>query len=850
MIVGLAIAISIVGLALFVVLGLRICEAENAIRLKRHRSRAAGVADLLNYACMVEDGIIACKSGSLMAAWIYAGEDNASRTDAERERVSGVINTALSGLGDGWMIHVDAVRRAAPSYIPEGLSRFPDRITAAIEEERRRFFESRDTMYEGFFVLTVTWFPPLLAQAKFVDMMFDDDARPVTEEGRFQRILDNFKKEIATLESRLSSVFDLERLHGRLSRQEDGSSIIYDDFLQFLQFCITGIRQPMQLPSTPICLDALLGGQELFGGVIPKIGEKFIQTVAIEGFPPESWPGMLSILTDFDVEYRWSNRFIFLDAHTAVSHMESYRRKWRQKQRGVIAQVIQPNSTANLDADAVSMTQDAEAAIAEVKSGLVGEGYFTSVLVLMDEDRQRLEEACRKLQKAIFNLGFAARIETINTLDAWLGSLPGHGHENVRRPLMNTLNLADLLPSSSIWTGSNFAPCPLYPPNSPPLMYCVTTGYSPFRFNLHVRDLGHTLIFGPTGSGKSVALGIIAAQFQRYAGSVFVFDKGMSMYALTTATGGDHYAIASDDSRLQFCPLQFLDKASDRAWALDWLEIVLNLNMESRVTPGQRQEIAKTLTNMAETGGKTLSDFVATVQDKTIRETLQAYTIGGPMGGLLDAEEDGLALRDGGITTFEMEDLLNLGNRWSLPVLLYLFRRIERSLKGQPGMIMLDEAWLLLGNPAFEEKLREWFKVMRKNNVVVVMATQNLSDAADSSIFDVILEAAATKIFLPSVYARGTFSSLYAQMGLNEQQLEIIASAQPKNEYYLVSEQGCRKFSFALGPVALAFVGASDKESVARIKELQRQYGDQWQDEWLKTKGISLHGDMEHAHAV
>ncbi len=847
MIVVLSISISVVGLALFAVLGLRIREAESAIRLKRHRSRAAGVADLLNYACMVDDGIIACKSGALMAAWIYAGEDNASRTDAERERVSTVINTALSGLGDGWMIHVDAVRRAAPSYIPEGLSHFPDRITAAIEEERRQFFESRDTMYEGFFVLTVTWFPPLLAQAKFVDLMFDDDARPVTSEGRFQRILETFKKEISALESRLSSVFDLERLHGRPSRQEDGRTIIYDDFLQFLQFCITGIRQPMQLPATPICLDALLGGQELFGGIIPKIGDKFIQAVAIEGFPPESWPGMLSILTDFDVEYRWSNRFIFLDAHTATSHMDSYRRKWRQKQRGVVAQVIQPNSTANLDADAVSMTVDAEAAIAEVKSGLVGEGYFTSVLILMDEDRQRLEEACRKLQKAIFNLGFAARIETINTLDAWLGSLPGHGHENVRRPLMNTLNLADLLPSSSIWTGSDFAPCPLYPPDSPPLMYCVTTGYSPFRFNLHVRDLGHTLIFGPTGSGKSVALGIIAAQFQRYNGQVFAFDKGMSMYALTTATGGDHYAIAGDDSRLQFCPLQFLDKASDRAWALDWLEIVLNLNLESPVTPPQRQEISKALAIMSETGGKTLSDFVATVQDKSIREVLQAYTVEGSMGGLLDAEEDGLALSEGGITTFEMEDLLNLGDRWSLPVLLYLFRRIERALRGQPGMIILDEAWLLLANPAFEEKLKEWFKVMRKNNVAVVMATQNLSDASNSKIFDVILEATATEIYLPSVYARSTFSGLYSKMGLNEQQLEIIASARPKDEYYLVSEKGCRKFSFALGPVALAFIGASDKESVARIKQLQQQHGDQWRDEWLRIKGVSLPGDMDHA---
>lgn len=839
MIIALAVGIALLGLLLFGVLGLRIKDAEDAVKLKRHRSRAAGVADLLNYACMIEDGIIACKSGALMAAWIYTGDDNASRTDTERERVSSVVNAALGKLNDGWMIHVDAVRRAAPSYIPEGRSHFRDRISAVIEDERRRFFESRDTMYEGFFVLTVTWFPPLLAETKFVDLMFDDDAGPVTPSGRFQRILDTFKKEIAALESRLSSVFDLERLRSHVSRGEDGGIIRFDDFLQYLQFCVTGIRQPIRLPSTPVCLDALVGGQELVGGVIPKIGEKFIQVVAIEGFPSESYPGMLSLLTDFDVEYRWSSRFIFLDQHTAVSHMDTYRKKWRQKQRGIIAQIFQPHSTTNMDADAVAMTQDAETAIAEVKSGLVGEGYYTSVLVLMDEDRQRLEEACHKLQKAIFNLGFAARIETVNTMDAWLGSLPGHGVENVRRPLMNTLNLADLLPSSSIWTGSDTAPCPLYPPDSPPLMYCVTTGYSPFRFNLHVRDLGHTLIFGPTGSGKSVALAMIAAQFQRYDGTVFVFDKGMSMYTLTTATGGDHYAIAGDDSALQFCPLQFLETQSDRAWALDWLETVLNLNLESPVTPGQRLELASALKNMAETGGRTLTDFESTVQDKSIREVLHAYTISGPMGTLLDAEKDGLALDERGITTFEMEDLLNLGERWSLPVLLYLFRRIERSLKGQPGLIILDEAWLLLANPTFEEKLREWFKVMRKNNVAVVMATQNLSDAANSSIFEVILQAAATRIFLPSISARGTFADLYMRMGLNEQQLEIIASAIPKQEYYLVSDKGCRLFSFALGPVALAFVGASDKESVAAVKQLQQRYGSAWTDEWLRLRGVS-----------
>ncbi len=200
------------------------------------------------------------------------------------------------------------------------------------------------------------------------------------------------------------------------------------------------------------------------------------------------------------------------------------------------------------------MVNDAESAIAEVNSGLVAVGYYTSVVVLMDEDREKLETSARQVEKAINRLGFAARIETINTLDAYLGSLPGHGVENVRRPLINTMNLADLLPTSTIWTGLNKAPCPMYPPLSPALMHCVTHGATPFRLNLHVRDLGHTFMFGPTGAGKSTHLALIAAQLRRYQGmSIYAFDKGMSMYPLAKATGGKHFTVAADDDKLAFC---------------------------------------------------------------------------------------------------------------------------------------------------------------------------------------------------------------------------------------------------------------------------------------------------------
>jgi type IV secretion system protein VirB4 len=242
------------------------------------------------------------------------------------------------------------------------------------------------------------------------------------------------------------------------------------------------------------------------------------------------------------------------------------------------------------------MVGDAQSAIAEINSGLIAQGYYSSVVVLMDEDRSKLETSARAIEKAVNRLGFVARIETINTMDAYIGSLPGHGVENVRRPLINTLNLADLLPTSTIWTGKANAPCPLYPPNSPALMHCVTHGYTPFRLNLHVGDIGHTFMFGPTGAGKSVHLAILAAQLRRYKGmSIFVFDKGMSMYPLAAAINaksngksGIHFTVAADDEKLAFCPLQFLETKADRAWAMEWIDTILALNGVD-TTPQQRK---------------------------------------------------------------------------------------------------------------------------------------------------------------------------------------------------------------------------------------------------------------------
>ena len=190
---------------------------------------------------------------------------------------------------------------------------------------------------------------------------------------------------------------------------------------------------------------------------------------------------------------------------------------------------------------------------------------------------------------------------------------------------------------------------------------------------------------------------------------------------------------------------------------------------------------------------------------------------------------------------FEIEDLMNLGDKNMVPVLTYLFRRIEKALDGSPTILVLDEAWIMLGHPVFRAKIREWLKVMRKANCAVILATQSLSDARNSGILDVLTESCPTKVFLPNSAAEDAGQKeLYVGMGLNDKQINILKTSEPKRDYYIVSPQGRRKVQLALKSKALAFVGASDKESIARIRELAVEYGpDAWQEAWLRERNAA-----------
>ncbi|AYM14985.1 MULTISPECIES: conjugal transfer protein TrbE [Rhizobium/Agrobacterium group] len=812
------------------------------VALKQFRHSGPSFADLVPYAGLVDNGVILLKEGSLMAGWYFAGPDSESSTDAERNEVSRQINMILSRLGSGWMIQVEALRVPTIDYPAEDACHFPDPVTRAIDAERRSHFERESGHFESRHALILTWRPPEPRRSGLARYVYSDTAsRSATYA---DSALESFRTSIREVEQYLANVVSIRRMVTSETEERGGFRMArYDELFQFIRFCITGENHPVRLPDIPMYLDWLVTA-ELQHGLTPTVENRFLGVVAIDGLAAESWPGILNSLDLMPLTYRWSSRFVFLDEQEARSRLERTRKKWQQKVRPFFDQLFQTQSRS-VDQDAMMMVAETEDAIAEASSQLVAYGYYTPVIVLFDEQQPRLQEKCEAIRRLIQAEGFGARIETLNATDAYLGSLPGVSYANIREPLVNTRNLADLIPLNSVWSGSPVAPCPFYPPGSPPLMQ-VASGSTPFRLNLHVDDVGHTLVFGPTGSGKSTLLSLIAAQFRRYADAqIFAFDKGRSMLPLTRAIGGDHYEIGGDTAeggegaspQLAFCPLAELASDSDRAWAAEWIETLVALQGVT-VTPDYRNAISRQLGLMAESRGRSLSDFVSGVQMREIKDALHHYTVDGPMGQLLDAEQDGLAL--GAFQCFEVEELMNMGERNLVPVLLYMFRRVEKRLTGAPSLIILDEAWLMLGHPTFRDKIREWLKVLRKANCAVVLATQSISDAERSGIIDVLKESCPTKICLPNGAAREPgMREFYERIGFNERQIEIVATALPKREYYVASPEGRRLFDMSLGPVALSFVGASGKEDLKRIRALHFEHGVDWPKHWLQQRGIA-----------
>jgi type IV secretion/conjugal transfer VirB4 family ATPase len=808
------------------------------LSLGEHQTKATDLTDLLPWAYLGAPGLVINKDGAFMKVYAYRGPDLDSSSNAQLVAARGQVNNALRRLGSGWCVHIEASRRIAPDY-PK--SSFPDPVSAAIDRERREAMSQQKTpSFETDFFMTFTYLPPEenIGRAEAALM---ENARKGDVGNNYDAELVRFLNTVDTLVSIFVGFMPMVR------------PLNDDETLSYLHDCISerpGIQ--VATPEIPFALDGLLRDTPLVGGLEPMLGGLHLRTVTVNAFPGRTTTGFLDAFNSLPFAYRWVTRFMPLDKQLAEKTISTMRKEWFNKRKGVMTLVKEglTNQESKIeDGDAANKAAEAGAALEVLGADLTSFGYFTVTITVADADLDVLEWKIRSIRQVLDQQGLISMLETTNAVEAWLSSLPGHAYANCRRPLISALNVVDLMPFSAVWAGPTWNEHL----KGPTVLMAKTSGNTPFRLSLHQGDVGHTMIIGPTGMGKSVLLNTVALQFRRYNNAqIFIFDKGASARVSTLLVGGEFYPLGEEadpqenDSdaagkqvtNIAFQPLADIDDEDERIWAAEWLAGTIE-GRGVKLSPELRSEIWRALGNLASRQQKqrTLTMFRSLVQEIVIKNALEEFTLEGAHGSMLDADHTNIGTASW--QCFEMEGLYNRPSAIA-PTLAYLFHKIESRFDGRPTLLILDEAWLFLDDPTFRDKIREWLKTLRRRNVSVVFASQQLSEIAESPISAALIENCPTRILLPNTRAlEPTVAAIYEKFGLTTRQMQILSQATPKLEYYIQTASGNRLFELGLSRLAVTVTGSSSKNDLKQVDEIIFEHGiENFRSEFLSARGF------------
>jgi type IV secretion system protein TrbE len=780
--------------------------------LRDARTAESGLMDLLSWEMLVGDGLLRNVDGALAATLEYRGPDLASATAPELDALSRDLAAVLDLLGDGWMVHAEALRLPAPPY--PATASFPDPATRAIDEAREAAYGSRRARYHSRYYLTLTHRRPRAMRRNLLLMRAPDEAEVRDDEDGHA---EEFEETVADVARQFATHLWVRRLRSA-------------DLVRYLHATLTGRDQAVQVPSYAFSLESLFAAGELHGGTELRLSDQHIVPVSLLSYPDGTTPAALAFLDQLALPYRAVFRLLCLERYTAKAAIRSVRSKWSTAAVSLkhFAAFALGGSDAKpkfADRHPSRMAEDADEAIAELDRDETSAGHLTSTIVTFDSDRRRAVRQAQEIVKQLRNAGFVAMVETFNAVESYLGSLPAHGYYNCRRPIVSNRAFVDLAPTTAVWSGHLDNP---HPALTGPCVVAATEGSTPFWWSLASGDVQHTLVAGPIGAGKSTLINLLIAQYLRYPDAqVFSMDKGWSQYVLCRAAGGCHYApSASRRDGDRFAPLAHVDDAGERAAAADWIEDLLQLQGID-VGPPERAAIHRALELLAASSHRTLTAFAAKVQDTRLRAALSPYTGDGTLAHLFGAERS--PLRDGHLHVVEMEALLDLRKKALAPAMTHLFREIERRLDGRPTLLVVEEAPNYLADSLFTRRMRQWLLELRKRNAGVVFVTQILGSFLDSDLRDAILENCPTRVFLPNPAARDPHAAeSYRAFGLNDRQIALIAAATARRDYYLDTPEGSRMIQLGLTDLELALLGRSGPRVRDEVDRAIAEHGDGW----------------------
>jgi len=547
---------------------------------------------------------------------------------------------------------------------------------------------------------------------------------------------------------------------------------LFSESLSFLSYLVNLEKTDIRLPE--MALDEYLPAKRIsFGketlevrGAAPG-DVKLAAVLSIKEYANATGPGMLDGLLRLPHEFILTQSFGFVDRQTSLSAMNEAMRKMIASEQG-----------------ANSLIEDIDEARDSLASGRCSFGEHHLTITSIAKAPRDLDQAISACVSELVNLGIVSVREDINLEPAYWANLPGNLSYIARRSLISNNNFAGFasfhnFPAGSK-TGNHWGDS---------ITRLETTSGTPYWFNFHERDVGNFTVIGPTGTGKTVLLTFLLAQAQRLNPKAVYFDKDRGAEIFIRAIGGD-YTIVHAGRPTGLNPLQLPDTPENRSFLREWIKVLVTSENNKPLTPQEIEIIADAVNANYETKPENrrlahLSELLSgygSAGDYTLASRIAKWHSMGERAWLFDNETDTLSLNNRTIG-FDLTSILD-DPVSRTPWMMYIFHRVNELLDGNKTILMLDEGWKMLDDPAFSARIKDWMKTIRKQNGILGFATQSAKDAIGSSVGDAIIEQSPTQIFLPN--ARASEKDYCEGFGLSKHELKIIRNLTPESRCFLV----------------------------------------------------------------
>lgn len=810
-------------------------------------SDVRSTTELVPWLLPITDGLVVCKDSSFLAAFEFVGVDADTAGESEVYQVGQAADRLMSLLRDLPVTLWWTVRRERTDDYPGEV--MPDPVAQMLDDEHRASFHGQAAYINRHF-FSIIWMPERSAAGMFakVGALMGDGLGLLAavktavqsavsgkhafawKAGEIEQAVNEFEGRLEQIEAVMASVrfrrMRSQALLGLLWAQAnpgvrmapkawDGESHL-DALLP--QASISVYRDSLQFSG---------GGEDVHASVISM----------------KSWPsplafGAFNSLVSMPTEMVISHCFRVMNTSDALKHIESVKRtndllKYPLK-TWVIGSLFKRGEMNESNADPSRAAAAAEAVDAkgELNSGRLMFGHHNLSVVILDTDAGRMEDNTRQMMRLFNSSPFIGAIrESMHALSGWATSLPGQWQECRRWLPISSINLVDMAPLMGVSMGERESEhlTAQLGKRCQALTVLPTDYATPYYFNFHAGALGHTLVVGPSRSGKSIGMNFLISQFRKYgdAARIVIFDKDYSCRIPTLLQGGEHIDLRPGGN-IRINPFLLADDPAAVPFLASWVEGLIS-SRGYVVTAEDARSIHEAVAALAHMDDRSTWRLLSiqTLLPPGLALHLEEWVGAGPLAGYFDNTEDSFAISD--FSAIEMGEVMK-EPRVARAFMDYAFFRLQRSLEAQRHegvkvtMVYVEEAWFLLSEPHFAARLKDWLKTFAKLNAFVVLCTQSVEDMLDvpATVFASIRDNVQTYIFLPNARATTeTLSAVYRkQLGLRDDLVARIATSVPKQDYIIVKPDVARKVHLFLTRTQVAAL----RSDIAAQRVFERHY--------------------------